>query len=385
MKEFFKKNINKYTALSATGLIVGLIYLLNPTHALFGEIVTLCDTRTGAQCADGPSGGGGNGIGISRDVMLSATPVSFYAGGSATLTWSASSTTNCLASGSWSGERPISGSESTGVINTPGTYNYKLDCTNNDKTIKSNIIALTVMPRVTSSSRTPVSLQIDSKNLATQTTLRATIAGTAPEQRKKTTASFWKLTVNCQSGIDVVVRTTGVKICGTEIRIDNAALADQNESYLALDAIATNNSKTEARSVVLTLLAFDDNNSYLGMDKKAITVPIQGPTTLTDVDNQGGPSDCLDLKNNLRYRSLDMNTKGEVSALQDFLNTKGFLTAEPTGFFSSATLKAVQNFQSKNEITPNGFVGRYTRAKIRALTCNVDEGLRQSIKDLRNM
>src|ERR1035437_2639025 len=42
----------------------------------------------------------------------------------------------------------------------------------------------------------------------------------------------------------------------------------------------------------------------------------------------------------------------------------------PTGFFGSATLKAVKNFQRANGISPTGYVATYTRAKIKEIDCN---------------
>ncbi len=80
---------------------------------------------------------------------------------------------------------------------------------------------------------------------------------------------------------------------------------------------------------------------------------------------------CSSLMNNLRYRSRDDQTNGEVSTLQDFLQTNGYLNSEPTGFFGLLTMAAVKNFQ----LTVlglgynSGFVGPLTRAKIKSLSC----------------
>jgi type II secretory pathway pseudopilin PulG len=54
---------------------------------------------------------------------------SFRSGGSTTLSWSATNipSNNCVASGSWSGSKAISGSEGTGSLST-GTYTYTLTC-----------------------------------------------------------------------------------------------------------------------------------------------------------------------------------------------------------------------------------------------------------------
>ena len=88
-----------------------------------------------------------------------------------------------------------------------------------------------------------------------------------------------------------------------------------------------------------------------------------------DVDPNPDASACVALNNNLRYRSRDTNTKGEVSTLQDFLQSQGYLNSEPTGFFGLMTLKAVKDFQSANGIAPTGVVGPITRAKIKVISC----------------
>ncbi len=74
---------------------------------------------------------------------------------------------------------------------------------------------------------------------------------------------------------------------------------------------------------------------------------------------------CIALSNNLSYRSRDSYTNGEVSALQDFLQSKGYLNSEPTGYFGLLTLQAVKKFQMANGIAPaEGFVGPATRSKL---------------------
>lgn len=86
-------------------------------------------------------------------------------------------------------------------------------------------------------------------------------------------------------------------------------------------------------------------------------------------DTGSAVSSCVELTNNLTYRSRDTLTNGEVSVLQDFLQSKGYLNSEPSGFFGILTLGAVKKFQSNNGISPTGFVGSITRAKIKSLSC----------------
>ncbi len=99
--------------------------------------------------------------------------------------------------------------------------------------------------------------------------------------------------------------------------------------------------------------------------------PIFSGDTDPDVEDSAPiESSCIDLKYNMQYRARDINTNGEVSLLQDFLQSKGYLNNEPTGYFGILTTKAVVELQKANNIFPSiGYVGPITRAKIKALTC----------------
>ena len=44
------------------------------------------------------------------------------------MNWTTANATSCVASGDWSGSRSLSGSQSTGVLNTVRTYSYALSC-----------------------------------------------------------------------------------------------------------------------------------------------------------------------------------------------------------------------------------------------------------------
>jgi hypothetical protein len=124
--------------------------------------------------------------------------------------------------------------------------------------------------------------------------------------------------------------------------------------------------KTIMKKYILALALFSllvGGSLVLAQDTQTTT------NTQTDVDPLGATSTCVSLKSsNLRYKARDVGTNGEVSALQDFLQTKSYLTSEPTGYFGLLTLQAVKSFQSANGITPTGYVGPITRAKISTMT-----------------
>lgn len=94
-----------------------------------------------------------------------------------------------------------------------------------------------------------------------------------------------------------------------------------------------------------------------------------GAQTLGD-DAPVTPSNfCVSLTRDMGYRATDGQVGGEVSALQDYLQTKGYLDSEPTGFFGRLTVAAAKSFQTANGIRPTGYVGPVTRAKIQSLSC----------------
>jgi peptidoglycan hydrolase-like protein with peptidoglycan-binding domain len=93
--------------------------------------------------------------------------------------------------------------------------------------------------------------------------------------------------------------------------------------------------------------------------------------TPADIDPNQTNSSCLSLNNNMGYGARDINTNGEVSFIQDFLNAQGLFNQEPTGFMGRLTVASVKSFQTLNGISPTGYVGLYTRTKIKNLTCTL--------------
>lgn len=88
-----------------------------------------------------------------------------------------------------------------------------------------------------------------------------------------------------------------------------------------------------------------------------------------DIDPNPNANRCTALTSAaLRYQSRDSITSGEVSTLQAFLQSKGHLSSEPTGYFGLLTLAAVKDFQQKNSIEPTGYVGPITKAKINSIS-----------------
>lgn len=82
-----------------------------------------------------------------------------------------------------------------------------------------------------------------------------------------------------------------------------------------------------------------------------------------------GKLGCVTISNNLGYGSRDSYTNGEVSDLQFFLQDRGYLNIEPTGYFGRITQSAVISYQSAKGISALGYVGPITRTQIQADSC----------------
>lgn len=78
---------------------------------------------------------------------------------------------------------------------------------------------------------------------------------------------------------------------------------------------------------------------------------------------------CVSLNRSFGFGALDSNTGGEVTALQGYLNDRGYLDVYPTGYFGSMTHLALRKFQYRNQITVSGYTDIETRDILRELTC----------------
>lgn len=80
-------------------------------------------------------------------------------------------------------------------------------------------------------------------------------------------------------------------------------------------------------------------------------------------------SKCVSITHDLQYRSRDAQTGGDVSTLQDFLQSQGYLNSEPTGYFGLLTQSAVKSYQKANGILNSGYFGPITRGKLVSALC----------------
>jgi peptidoglycan hydrolase-like protein with peptidoglycan-binding domain len=89
-----------------------------------------------------------------------------------------------------------------------------------------------------------------------------------------------------------------------------------------------------------------------------------------DIDPNGNQSSCVTIDYNLTVGARDSSTGGDVSELQDFLQSKGYLSINPTGYFGQMTRAAVMRFQSASGILSSGYVGSITRERTQSISCS---------------
>lgn len=103
-------------------------------------------------------------------VTLAASPADVAYGGSTTITWSASHADSCVASGAWSGSRPLSGNEAMGPLISAKTY--RLSCTGPGGSASESVTVAVSAPAPTISlSVNPTSIDFNaSTTISWQTT-----------------------------------------------------------------------------------------------------------------------------------------------------------------------------------------------------------------------
>lgn len=96
----------------------------------------IAESTTFTLTCTGPGGSGSQSVTVmtasatpTPTLTLAASPTSVTAGASSDLAWQSTGATSCVASGGWSGSKPINGSESVGPIGS--TTSYALTCSGN--------------------------------------------------------------------------------------------------------------------------------------------------------------------------------------------------------------------------------------------------------------
>jgi peptidoglycan hydrolase-like protein with peptidoglycan-binding domain len=119
-----------------------------------------------------------------------------------------------------------------------------------------------------------------------------------------------------------------------------------------------------------------NNNTHMGK----LIVPVVALCVFVVPAVSSATSTCTEITGYLAARSgwnTDSQTRGQVTTLQTFLISAGFLSGVPTGYFGSMTENAVKKMQASNglvasggpDTTGYGAIGPGTRALISRLSC----------------
>jgi peptidoglycan hydrolase-like protein with peptidoglycan-binding domain len=269
-------------------------------------------------------------------MTLSASPTSITAGQSFTLSWSSIGATACHLPPNGEAPPPLVGPQGSVVFSPTQTTGYYVSCSDAGGASTSKTVTVTVIP-------------------ATSGTLPVLFLTANNSKTTATVASGGQVTLGWSS-----TGATSCKLTGGTWNNSSVGLTDTKTLTL---------SATTTYTVTCTNTAGSTSKSITVTVSSGSTKQVLGVSTQQDIDPNAPASNCVSLSNNLRYRSRDATTNGDVSTLQDFLQSQGYLSTEPTGYFGLLTVSAVKNFQSANGITGDGFVGAFTRAKINTVSC----------------
>ncbi len=244
---------------------------------------------------------------------LSANPVSVSSGQFATLTWSSSNVSACVASGDWSGAKTTSSSETVSLFKDS---TYTLTCTGQSGTVSKSATIAYVIP---------------SEN---QCAINFISNGTV--------SSYPSCTVTCNSGY-VLSGNSCVAVSQQQKTCPITGILNGSISpYPECKIICDNNYALE----------FKDDNTYN-------CVSVSSTPSLAPVFS----------------RNLRLGIQGnDVKGLQEYLSQDKTIYPEGlvTGYFGNLTQKAIQKFQCKYNIvcsgdpysTGYGSVGPKTRVKL---------------------
>ena len=153
-------------------------------------------------------------------LTFTASPVGVASGSASQLTWTSTNATACTASGSWTGAKATSGTQSTGALTAPGTYT--LTCSGTGGTI-AQTASVTILPAPTLTfTASPTSVASGSASQLTWSTTNATSCvasgGWSGARATSGTTSTGTLTANgtytltCSGTGGTIARTASVTV-----------------------------------------------------------------------------------------------------------------------------------------------------------------------------
>jgi uncharacterized protein (TIGR03118 family) len=121
------------------------------TRAIVSLLAAALTALVAASCGGGYGGGGGGGNRLA--VTITASPTTITLGQGATLDWTSSSGTSCMASGGWNGAKAVTGNETVTPAAT-GSVMYTLTCSGGMYTGSQSASATVTVDAATAFSKT---------------------------------------------------------------------------------------------------------------------------------------------------------------------------------------------------------------------------------------
>lgn len=319
-------------------------------------------------------------------VSISASTLSVATGGTTVITWLATNTTQgCVASGDWSGIKDVSGTFVSSPL-TAGMHTFMLTCTGNLGITGSGIVtvnAVSQAPTIASISLTSAkvgdTVYVYGSNFNGGNTYLTIDGGAAYPTFSfisGTSMSFVVPALGAGAHTVAVSEKGGSFGLSSPVTFTVIAPSTQVPATQIFTAPTINTNIAPSSDIQKQIqVLLDQIKALQGQASQAqpvssnnISTPAPTSAQSDNAPTSSGTS-CVALSDDFGYRARDVATNGGVSTLQDFLQSKGFLSSEPTGFFGGLTIQAVKSFQRINGMNPTGYVGPLTRAKIKVLTC----------------
>jgi hypothetical protein len=167
------------------------------------------------------------------EITLSADRTLVTSGENATLTWTSTDATSCTASGAWSGNKALSGSETSAALET-GSYTFTLNCTNKVGSDTKSVSVESAKPEAaidvatlafgdTGAGLTPRrSLKVTNTGKVPLTALSATLVGANADQFALTSNCAATLAANAACSVEVTFRPTGFGAKSATLEISGA-------------------------------------------------------------------------------------------------------------------------------------------------------------------
>ena len=175
----------------------------------------------------------------------------------------------------------------------------------------------------------------------------------------------------------VVVATSGISISQSFLSNFSSSGLPAGVTSSQINQIISEAQKNPAVTSIINQLAASTTalSRLSSVIRPNVSTVVSTPSVVSNTSGtqidlpDAGSNQCANLTRSFGYGTRDYGTSTDVSVLQDFLNSNGYLATNPTGFFGRATLAAVKAFQTSQGISPTGYIGAYTRAAIARVDC----------------